>query len=164
MVLGMNTNQFPDPIEVDVRPALVEGREPFTDIMVAKQKLQPGQSLLLIAPFEPLPLYPVFEAEGYHATSNQVSPAEWRILFTPLTESKSQRLRNLDLRELIPPLPLEKALNALAELERNQTLVLHTRFRPVHLFEQIEESGNYDYEVEEPEPSHWVTHIWRLTQ
>lgn len=160
----MNTNQFPEPFEVDVRPALMEGRDPFAEIMAAKQQLQAGQSLLLIAPFEPLPLHSVLEEEGYRAESHQVSPTEWRIIFTPNQQATSERVRNLDLRELVPPLPLEKALSALSEIERNEILVLHTRFRPVHLFEQIEESGNYDYEVEESDASHWVTHVWRLTQ
>ncbi len=159
----MNTNQFPEPIELDVRPILVEGRDPFVEIMAAKQQLQAGQSLVLTAPFQPLPLYAVFEADGYRADAQQISPAEWRITFTPKQLAPSERTRDLDLREMVPPLPLETALKALAELERNEILVLHTRFRPVHLFEQIEEGGNYEYEDEEAEPSHWVTHIWRIT-
>jgi uncharacterized protein (DUF2249 family) len=160
----MNTNHFPKPIRVDVRPALIEGREPFGEIMAAKQKLQEGQSLLIIAPFQPLPLYSIFEAEGYRADSQQVSPEEWRILFTPKQQAPSERVRDLDLRVLVPPQPLEAALKALAELEREEILVLHTRFRPVHLFEHIDESGNFDYEVEEAEASHWITHVWRITK
>ncbi len=49
------------PSELDVRPLLAKGQEPFQAIMTAVESLLPGQSLLLIAPFKPVPLFSVME-------------------------------------------------------------------------------------------------------
>ncbi len=44
--------------ELDVRPLLKSGVEPFQAIMDAAENLLPGQSLLLVTPFKPVPLLP----------------------------------------------------------------------------------------------------------
>ena len=43
-------------IRLDVRDDIRNGREPFSKIMVAANSLRPGQKLLVVAPFEPVPL------------------------------------------------------------------------------------------------------------
>ncbi len=43
--------------DVDVRPILREGGEPFSAIMAAVDALAPGQSLRLLATFKPIPCF-----------------------------------------------------------------------------------------------------------
>ena len=41
---------------LDVREDIREGREPFSKIMATIAQLRPDENLLLLAPFEPVPL------------------------------------------------------------------------------------------------------------
>jgi uncharacterized protein (DUF2249 family) len=61
---------------LDVRD--VEG-EPFGDIMAALENLEPGETLLLINSFEPVPLYDVLSDRGFQHETMQVSEAEWHV-------------------------------------------------------------------------------------
>lgn len=67
---------------LDVRPILAEGGEPFVLIMETAIPLHTGESLLLTAPFEPVPLYDVLFERGFTHETQAVSPGEWWVLFT----------------------------------------------------------------------------------
>ena len=54
-----------DYIDVDVRPILREGGEPFSVIMAALDRLEPGQGLRLYATFKPIPLFAVMADKGF---------------------------------------------------------------------------------------------------
>lgn len=41
---------------VDARPIMAAGGEPFETIMAAATSLAPGEELVVLAPFEPVPL------------------------------------------------------------------------------------------------------------
>ena len=45
--------------ELDVRPTLRNGGEPFQEIMEAIGALEPGQGVRLLATFKPVPLFSV---------------------------------------------------------------------------------------------------------
>jgi uncharacterized protein (DUF2249 family) len=67
---------------LDVRPELEQGGEPFVRIMETAVAIKPGETLVIIAPFEPVPLYTVLEARGFtHATEHLVDD-EWVVQFT----------------------------------------------------------------------------------
>jgi uncharacterized protein (DUF2249 family) len=66
---------------VDVREDLRQGREPFSRIMQAVAELEASQDLLLIAPFEPAPLYGVLAAQGFSHRSQETATGEWEITF-----------------------------------------------------------------------------------
>ncbi len=53
--------------ELDVRPMLRAGEEPFQAIMDAVGALAPGESLRLVAPFRPVPLFSVMANRGFAA-------------------------------------------------------------------------------------------------
>lgn len=149
---------------VDVRPLIDQGLEPFPEIMKARAELKAGETLLLISPFEPRPLYKVFENEGFRITSTLKGPDEWHTAFVPGDPaSQADATIDLDLRMLEPPDPLHKTLEATARLRRGQTLRIRTRFRPVHLFEELDGNG-FDWDSEEAAPFDWVSHIWRVPQ
>ncbi|HLG62357.1 MAG TPA: DUF2249 domain-containing protein [Ktedonosporobacter sp.] len=67
---------------LDVRPVLAEGGEPFVMIMETAEQLKKGETLLLIAPFEPVPLYQVLGERGFTHETSIVSVGEWWVLFT----------------------------------------------------------------------------------
>lgn len=67
---------------LDVRDDQAKGSDPFERIMGALIELEPGQDLLLINTFEPLPLYKVMEKRGFGHESRQRGPGEWEIRFS----------------------------------------------------------------------------------
>ena len=66
---------------LDVRPDLESGGEPFVRIMEAAITLQPGNTLVIIAPFEPIPLYDVLGARGFSHETTMVAGDEWVVSF-----------------------------------------------------------------------------------
>lgn len=73
------------PLEIDVRPLLAAGRPPLASILAAVNRLAPGQSLRLIAPMEPVPLYDVLRQRGLAGRSKQRRDGAWEVLFSPET-------------------------------------------------------------------------------
>ena len=70
-------------VKIDVRNHIHTGREPFSFIMSAVARLEPGQKLLVIAPFEPVPLYSLLAHRGFSHTAKARADGDWEILFTP---------------------------------------------------------------------------------
>lgn len=70
-----------EPLVLDVRDDLRRGVEPFPKIMAAIERLAPGQSLVLIAPFEPRPLYHVLAAQGFRHEAEEIEERHWRVKF-----------------------------------------------------------------------------------
>jgi uncharacterized protein (DUF2249 family) len=73
----------PPVLELDVRPFFERQRPPLPAILSAINRLQPGQALRLIAPFEPQPLYDLLAERGYRATPRLRDDDAWEILFEP---------------------------------------------------------------------------------
>jgi uncharacterized protein (DUF2249 family) len=67
---------------LDVRPELEQGGEPFVRIMEAASAIRPGETLVIGAPFEPVPLYAVLEARGFVHETEKVAADEWVVCFT----------------------------------------------------------------------------------
>jgi uncharacterized protein (DUF2249 family) len=67
---------------LDVRPELEQGGEPFVSIMEAASTITPGGTLVIIAPFEPVPLYDVLGARGFSHETEKVAADEWIVQFT----------------------------------------------------------------------------------
>lgn len=67
---------------LDVRPELEAGGEPFVRIMEAAAAIAPGASLVIIAPFEPAPLYGALGARGFAHATHRVAADEWVVRFT----------------------------------------------------------------------------------
>ena len=51
-------------------------------IMEAAHAIEPGGMLLLIAPFEPVPLYDVLGTQGFTHETKKVATDEWRVEFS----------------------------------------------------------------------------------
>ena len=75
-------------VKIDVREHIRSGREPFSFIMSTVARLQAGQKLLVIAPFEPVPLYSLLKQHGYSHCSTPRENGDWEVLFTPDSAEK----------------------------------------------------------------------------
>src|SRR5688572_1188934 len=73
----------PAPLELDVRPLVAGGRPSLPAILDAVNRLAPGQSLRLIAPFEPAPLYALLRQRGFVADPQSNADGSWEITFRP---------------------------------------------------------------------------------
>lgn len=66
---------------LDVRPALARGEEPFGMIMAAVEALAPGQDLVIVAPFEPVPLEGVLGSQGFTFDAVALEHGDWQVTF-----------------------------------------------------------------------------------
>jgi uncharacterized protein (DUF2249 family) len=169
-------------VTLDVREDIRSGREPFGKIMQAVAALKDREQLLLIAPFEPAPLYAVLAQQGFSHQSKPTAAGDWEVLFTrdpanladaktnpttpllpPGTKSRSctgTPVIEVDARGLEPPQPLVKILEALATLPAGARLRARTDRRPMHLYVQLEARG-FIGESEEQADGSFITNVRR---
>ena len=163
-------------VTLDVRDDLRQGREPFARIMATIARLPVGQDLLLIAPFEPLPLYAVMERDGFGHATRQTGAGDWEVRFSRELPPNPQSKRpatvgaccgppafDLDARGLEPPQPMVGILEALSSLAPGAALRARTDRRPMHLYAQLEARGFTGESVEQTDGS-FVTHIRHSSQ
>lgn len=66
---------------VDARPILAAGGEPFAEIMEAAGQVAEGEVLVVLAPFEPVPLEGVLGEHGFRYVADQLESGDWRVTF-----------------------------------------------------------------------------------
>jgi uncharacterized protein (DUF2249 family) len=144
-----------DYIDVDVRPILRAGGEPFSVIMAALNRLEPGQGMRLYATFKPIPLFAVMADKGFSHAENALDHGEWEVLFTPEGSANAEAgpssapfpqawpepVTRLDNRDLDPPEPMVRILAAAERLKPGETLLALLSREPVFLFPQLERRG-----------------------
>lgn len=69
--------------ELDVRPILEAGGEPFDKIMAFVSELNSGESFRLWATFKPAPLLAVLAQRGYQGTAAEKEDGSWVVDFVP---------------------------------------------------------------------------------
>ncbi|WP_407178592.1 DUF2249 domain-containing protein [Bradyrhizobium sp. STM 3562] len=143
-------------VDLDVRPLLRAGEEPFSTIMATLDRLEQGQGLRLYAPFKPFPLFGVMESKGFAHEEAELEGGEWEVLFTPATVASQavelsdiapaddwpEPILQLDNRELDPPEPMVRILAAAETLAPGQTLFALLRREPVFLFRELSKRGH----------------------
>ncbi|MGH8228529.1 MAG: DUF2249 domain-containing protein [Steroidobacteraceae bacterium] len=147
----------PEPLTLDVRASLRRGEEPLARILETVATLAPGQSLKLLATFEPLPLYTVLARKGFDHKAQQRGRGDWEVVFSPSSApppvEKAARgahdatdtrdwpapLVQLDNRGLGPPEPLVRILEALEQLPAGGVLEAINEREPVFLYPQLEQ-------------------------
>jgi uncharacterized protein (DUF2249 family) len=70
-----------DPLVLDVRPLFARGQSPCDAIEEAVAALSHGQALVLIAPFEPIPLYTKLGNQGFAHETTRAADGSWRVEF-----------------------------------------------------------------------------------
>jgi hypothetical protein len=72
---------FPEPAVLDTRPIFERGETPCQAIEDAVDHLIPGQLLVLLVPFEPVPLYTKLGRQGFTHESKRLEDGSWRVEF-----------------------------------------------------------------------------------
>lgn len=165
-------------IVLDVRPMFEKGESPCDAIDRTAAGLKPGQSFILLVPFEPKPLFAKLGRDGFSHKSEKLKDGTWKIEFykdgKKVTEKNSSLggLENgremnskkdihIDARGLEPPEPLVQTLKALVCLQKGQRIIMHSDRRPLHLFEQLEERG-FAYDCDEQPDRSYITRITQI--
>lgn len=150
------------PLDLDVRPILRDGGEPFGAIMEAVAGLRPGQGLRLVAPFKPVPLFGVLGARGFEPSAREIGGGDWEVLFTPQAAASSPHDEaaagasaqagggerwpepsiELDNRDLDPPEPMVRTLEVLERMGPGETLAAILPREPIFLLEELEARGH----------------------
>ncbi|HEX7128151.1 MAG TPA: DUF2249 domain-containing protein [Thermodesulfobacteriota bacterium] len=142
--------------DLDVRPDLLAGREPFSRIMAAVAGLPAGHVLRLRAIFEPVPLYRVLGRQGFDHWTERRAEDDWVVWFVRGTETVAapQPARAaepavegdpavvvLDVRGLEPPEPMTRTLEALERLPEHASLLQINERVPRFLLPRLAERG-----------------------
>lgn len=155
-------------VTLDVRDDLRQGKEPLVKIMAAVRDLAPGQSLKLLATFEPIPLFHVMASKGFSHEARRVGEGDWEVVFTPgrphpadggaagppKANERPPKLeedgawpppaRTLDNRGLVPPEPMIHVLEGIETLADGQVLEVWNDREPMFLYPELEKRG---YEI-----------------
>ncbi len=141
-------------VDLDVRPEIESGSDPFKSIMTAVSSLKEGEGLHLINVFEPVPLYTVMKMKGFdHST--ECKDGIWHIFFfkgkaeEPATcglhreESQTAKSRTIeiDVRGLEPPEPMVKIIETLTLVDKNSVLLVHHHREPLMIYDKLEHLG-----------------------
>lgn len=143
-------------LELDVRPILRHGGEPFSAIMGAVGRLAKGQRLMLYATFKPEPLFHVMASQGFSNEASPLDNGEWLVIFTPtageriaLVESNAEAPETwadpahyLDCTELDPPEPMVRILARLETMAEGEVLFALLGREPIFLFPELQARGH----------------------
>ncbi len=168
-------------ITLDVRPDFRAGQHPCDKIQNALGNVGANETLRLLVPFEPLPLYEVAARKGLGHRAKSTPEGDWEVFFSHdapaastatnssaahsacgcgCSESEPATILDVDARGLEPPQPMVKILEALTTLPAKAALRARTDRRPVHLYPILEARG-FDGKSEEQTDGSFVTHIER---
>ncbi len=144
-------------VNLDVRPILRNGGEPFEKIMDAVGSLKPGEGLRLLATFKPVPLLHVLASKGFAHEVQELDGGEWEVLFSPDEEASGDAqttlgptdgsawpppARHLDNRELDPPEPMVRILAATEQMTAGEVLSALLCREPIFLFPELAKRGH----------------------
>ncbi|TAL54403.1 DUF2249 domain-containing protein [Pandoraea sp.] len=160
----MNTTNF---IELDVRPILRAGGEPFEKIMEAVTTLAPGQGLRLWATFKPIPLFHVLGSRGYSHTEKALDNGDWEVEFSPGVSSTQvapevatasaagaswpEPLQQMDARDWEPPEPMINILAVLELMNEGEVLAALLNREPLFLLPELSKRGHDWHGAFEPD-------------
>lgn len=145
-------------LDVDVRPILRAGGEPFGKIMEALDALEPAQGLRLFATFKPEPLFGVLGSRGFTHEAKELDGGEWEVLFHPSRSDAGDRIlqlqttttdvawpapaKHLDNRDLDPPEPMIRILAAVETMSEGEALSALLCREPVFLLPELAKRGH----------------------
>lgn len=147
-------------VEVDVRPVLRAGGEPFGMIMNAVNGLKPGEGIRLLATFKPAPLFQVLGTKGFSYEAKEIEGGDWEVLFSPADRKQDkpatatpaatvddgapwpEPVQHLDNRDLDPPEPMVRILNAVEGMAPGDVLSALLCREPIFLFPELAKRGH----------------------
>ncbi|WP_108398979.1 DUF2249 domain-containing protein [Devosia submarina] len=147
------------PLDLDVRPILRAGGEPFGTIMAAVGDLAPGQSLRLLVPFRPDPLLQVLARQGFASDPRQLDSGDWEVTFSPVRAYHDtimpvdpaapvtwpQPAKHVDYTGLPPAAVTGRIMTALDTVAAGDVLFALIDGEPLALFPELEVRGHAWY-------------------
>lgn len=145
--------------ELDVRPILSSGTDPFEKIMEALGTIDnEKESLLLINSFEPIPLINKLKTQSYECLTKRPEPgvvhvyitktdkavasepvmAKQNYCFEDIELKYKDKLDIVDVRDLEMPMPMVTILERLEQLEEGFALYVHHKKLPQYLLPELE--------------------------
>lgn len=143
---------------LDVRPILRDGGEPFQKIMETVAALAPGEGLRLFATFKPTPLLAVLGSKGFSHEARQIAAGDWEVLFRPTDAAVApaagaaalpaddgvwpEPVQQMDNRELDPPEPMVRILAATELMNPGEVLSALLCREPIFLLPELAKRGH----------------------
>ena len=151
-------------VELDVRPILEGGVDPFNAIMEKLKEIDKSQTLLVINTFEPVPLLNILKTKGYKYTVErpeqgivytyltvdesakeenlqEVSESDVELSFEDLERKYEGKLKTIDVRDLEMPMPMVTILETLEQLNTGEALYVHHKRLPQYLMPELDSRG-----------------------
>ncbi len=148
-------------VELDVRPILEGGTDPFNAIMETLKTLAPEETLCIINTFEPIPLLNILKEKGYEYETERPESGDVYTYLTKVSEGKTDetlfedisapeitfdilenkfdgKMIEIDVRELEMPMPMVTILEAIEGLEDGQALYVHHKKLPQYLLPELQ--------------------------
>ncbi len=170
-------------VDLDVRPILEGGTDPFNVIMEALKTLKPGETLKVINTFEPIPLLNILKSRGYDYESER---PEEGIVYTYLNKSAEKstekaessitdmedlsyddvekkfkgKFIELDVRDLEMPMPMVTILEAVESLDHEHALYVHHKKLPQYLLPELKQR-EFDYKSKDVDEDNIKLIIYR---
>lgn len=161
-------------VNFDVREMLAKGNDPLKAIQQKVKLLLPGEVLVIINSFEPVPLIKLLERQGFKSYVNPIDtdtietffykiatddkpvedvPVEKKKLIAPgdwqmLLKQYEDNMVEIDVRRLEMPMPMMTILENLETLPPDNALYVHHKRIPVYLLEELAER-EFDYRIKE---------------
>jgi len=146
-------------VDVDVRPILRAGGEPFEQIMQAVSGLKPGEGLRLFATFKPVPLFHVLGSKGFTHEAKEIGGGDWEVEFSPSGAPPTNAaqpggdaaahasvwphpVQHMDNRDLDAPEPMVRILAATEAMAPGEVLSALLCREPIFLFPELAKRGH----------------------
>ena len=162
-------------INFDVRAMLAEGNDPLKSIQQKVKSLHPGEVLVIVNNFEPVPLIKLLEKQGFQTYVNFIDQDTIETYFYKTTapdapkaeevdvgaeevstsgdwdillQQYENKLVEVDVRHLEMPMPMMTILENLEVLPQGKALYVHHKRIPVFLLTELKERA-FDYRIKE---------------
>ena len=147
-------------IELDVRPILSSGVDPFEKIMETLNEINDEDTLKIINTFEPVPLINKLKTQGYtHKTerpdngevhtflskidnfskTEDLKKETTDLSFEELETKYAGKLKEVDVRDLEMPMPMVTILEEIEKLTSGEALFVHHKRLPQYLLPELED-------------------------
>jgi len=149
-------------VQLDVRPTLDSGEDPFDIIMKAIKVLKDDETLQIINTFEPIPLIRKLESKGYESrtvrpedgiihTYFKKNTTKWvdneveeKVKKSPVSFEEQlanfgDNIKKIDVRQLEMPEPMVTILKEIETLKKGQALYVEHKKIPQFLLPELEQ-------------------------
>lgn len=155
-------------VELEVRPVIESGKDPFNIITGKIKQLQSGEVLKLVNSFEPVPLIQILSKQGFEYYVEPINENLVNTYFRKTNGTKTvevtgkktagdwnevikkfkDNLITIDVRHLEMPMPMMTILEAMEKLPAEHALFVYHKRIPMFLLPELAER-KFDYRIKE---------------